>query len=215
MLFLYFLKELQNDELNYPIDIKDGFKDDEASIPNHKSGNVSNVSSKTQDNLEPHTEKKEISSVVGNMSTIMSSILHTPVKNERNDSTNNVESRNIEDNKKLNILDSDQNNELVMARNNLKTVGLPDHCSSLQQTEQHTSISEEDHGLNKKKNDGDRSHEGKRIAPPKDVQPVIAGMVLSNTHTHIYIYNTSSHKLFGANQLFLYRKCSNFRFYVC
>lgn len=76
------------------------------------------------------------------------------------------------------ITDAGENDVLVTAKRNLKKIDKPQNGYDTRHTDQDFSTSEEDKKWNKKKHsDSDKTHEGKKISPPKNVKPIIAGII--------------------------------------
>ena len=87
-----------------------------------------------------------------------------------------------DDTMKDEITDSGENDILARAKRNLKKVEKPQNGYDTRQMGQDFATSEGDKNWNKKKDlNSDKSHEGKKIAPPKNVQPITTGTMLLRT----------------------------------
>ena len=175
----YFLKELDKESA---CDVTQRIKDIECYIETESiqesAKPIDNVN--TQQHVQViHEEKKQIISGVKSISNIMATIVsENPENIGKHSAENNPKYATSSKAHNEGVIDEfDENNVLHMAKNNLKKVEkYHDHYNE-QKTELHLSASEENQSVTKEKvhEISDKHHESKRISPPKNVNPVIAG----------------------------------------
>ena len=120
------------------------------------------------------TKSVDVSSIVKNMTNLMSTTLTIP---DDKDSEKIDKDINKKMNKNHSMAISPESVDIV-AKNTSQGITEEKHDSSInrQTVERHVSTSEDEPTSIKMKSiGGERSHEGKRIPPPKNVQPVIQG----------------------------------------
>ena len=120
------------------------------------------------------TKSVDVSSIVKNMTNLMSTTSTIP---DDKDSEKTDKDTNKKTHENHSMAMSPETVDIV-SKNSSQRITEEKHDSSIhrQTVERHVSTSEDEPTGNKMKSiGGERSHEGKRIPPPKNVQPVIQG----------------------------------------